>query len=222
MQADKLEQNEKDRGKTPPRTGGKKQSTSSYNSLPRSSRQSRVRSNSVRLPSSAPSVDAYGSKLNWKNSLRSSDSPTRSYRAPRAPQTPQRKISRPQMDSVPPNDAATECPPPECPHYRVPSRPSVRATECQAPVCPHDRVPSATECPSDLFTLECTAFIFFNFIYTIYPYDQKKIKFEKGGPLLIKTKTIKFTKPPPFIQTDIKLVRMEPNFDTVYLLKDYI
>ena len=109
MHADKLEQNEKDRGKTPPRTGGKKQSTSSYNSLPRSSSQSRVISNSVRLPSPAPSVDAYGSKSNWKNSLRSSDSPARSYRAPSAPQTPQRKISRPQRDSVSPNRSSWFC-----------------------------------------------------------------------------------------------------------------
>ena len=52
---------------------------------------------------------------------------------------------------------------------------------------------------------------FFYFFYTIHPYE-KKIRFEKGGPLLIST----------FIQTNLKLVRLEPNFDTVYLLKDYI
>merc|ERR1711915_862829 len=36
------------------------------------------RSSSFRLPSPAPSIDAYDTKSNWKNSLRSSESPARS------------------------------------------------------------------------------------------------------------------------------------------------
>merc|ERR1711892_1622563 len=103
MHGDKLEQNETDRGKTPPRTVRKKSSTPSYNSLPRqerSSSQSGARSHSVRLPSPAPSIDSYASRpTNWKNSLRSSESPARSYRGISAPrrttrrQTPSESVS---------------------------------------------------------------------------------------------------------------------------------
>ena len=106
MHGDKLEQNEKDRGKTPPRTGGKKSSTPSYNSLPRkdrSSSQPRARSNSFRQPSPAPSVDTYVSRPSWKNSLRSSESPARSYRGTSVPRTQTRKTSSVPSDSVSPS-----------------------------------------------------------------------------------------------------------------------
>merc|ERR1712106_763451 len=107
MHGDKLEQNETDRGKTPPRTVKKKSSPPSYNSLPRqerSSSQSRARSHSVRLPSPAPSIDSYASRpANWKNSLRSSESPARSYRGTSAPRRTARKLSQPPSDSVSPN-----------------------------------------------------------------------------------------------------------------------
>jgi len=113
MHADKLVQNEADKGKTPPRTVRKKSSTPSYNSLPRTARSSsqpRARSNSFRLPSPAPSVDSYGSKSNWKNSLRSSESPVRSYRAPSAPRTAARKASRAPRESVSPNRNISKSP----------------------------------------------------------------------------------------------------------------
>jgi len=106
MHGDKLEQNEMDRGKTPPRTVRKKSSTSSYNSLPRqerSSSQPRARTNSFRLPSPAPSPDSYSSRPNWKNSLRSSESPSRSYRGTSAPRKTSRRPSQPQRDSASPN-----------------------------------------------------------------------------------------------------------------------
>merc|ERR1712106_581056 len=105
MHGDKLEQNETGRGKTPPRAVKKKSSTPSYNSLPRqerSSSQSRARSHSVRLPSPAPSIDSYASRpSNWKNSLRSSESPARSYRGTSAPRRTTRKQTP--SDSVSPN-----------------------------------------------------------------------------------------------------------------------
>merc|ERR1719483_1988234 len=106
MHAEKLTKNESDRGKTPPRTARKKSITPSYNSLPRTARsssQARPRSSSFRLPSPAPSVDSYGSRSNWKNSLRSSESPARSYRAPSAPRTAAKKESRAPKKSVAPN-----------------------------------------------------------------------------------------------------------------------
>ena len=85
----------------------KKSSPPSYNSLPRqerSSSQSRARSHSVRLPSPAPSIDSYVSRpANWKNSLRSSESPARSYRGTSAPRRTTRKPSQPPSDSVSPN-----------------------------------------------------------------------------------------------------------------------
>merc|ERR1712013_500734 len=89
-----------------PRTVRKKSSTSSYNSLPRqerSSSQPRARTNSFRLPSPAPSPDSYSSKPNWKNSLRSSESPSRSYRGTSAPRKTSRRPSQPQRDSESPN-----------------------------------------------------------------------------------------------------------------------
>merc|ERR1712106_598827 len=105
MHGDKLEQNGTDRGKTPPRTVKKKFSPPSYNSLTRqerSSSQSRARSHSVRLPSPAPSIDSYASRpTNWKNSLRSSESPARSYRGTSAPRRTTRKQTP--SESVSPN-----------------------------------------------------------------------------------------------------------------------
>merc|ERR1712128_128066 len=105
MHGDKLEQNETDRRKTPPRTVRKKSSPPSYNSVSRqerSSSQSRARSHSVRLPSPAPSIDSYVSRTsNWKNSLRSSESPARSYRGSSAPRRNARKQTP--SDSVSPN-----------------------------------------------------------------------------------------------------------------------
>eukprot|EP00092_Neocalanus_flemingeri_P076597 GFUD01095022.1.p1 GENE.GFUD01095022.1~~GFUD01095022.1.p1 ORF type:complete len:351 (+),score=115.36 GFUD01095022.1:43-1053(+) len=106
LHADKLAQNETDRGKTPPRTPRKKSSPPSHKSLPRSSRSSsqpKARSSSFRLPSPAPSADSYGSRPNWKNSLRSSESPARTYRAPSAPRTVAKKTSRAASESVSPN-----------------------------------------------------------------------------------------------------------------------
>merc|ERR1719500_66153 len=107
MHGDKLEQNEMDRGKTPPRTvPRKKSSTSSYNSLPRnerSSSQPRARSNSFRLPSPAPSVDSYSTRSSWKNSLRSSESPARTYRGSSAPRKTPRRPSQAPSESVSPN-----------------------------------------------------------------------------------------------------------------------
>ena len=106
MHGDKLEQNEMDRGKTPPRTVKKSSSTTSYNSLPRknrSSSQPRARSNSFRKPSPAPSVDTYASRPSWKNSLRSSESPARTYRDTSVPRTPVRKTSNVPSDSVSPS-----------------------------------------------------------------------------------------------------------------------
>ena len=102
MHGDKLEQNEMERGKTPPRTVRKKSSTPSYNSLPRkdrSSSQPRARSHSFRQPSPAPSVDTYVSRPSWKNSLRCSESPARSYRGTSVPRTTTRKTSGVPSDS---------------------------------------------------------------------------------------------------------------------------
>jgi len=113
MHADKLVQNEADRGKTPTRRVRKKSTTPSYNSLPRTARSSsqpRERSNSFRLPSPAPSVDRYGSKSNWKNSLRSSESPVRSNIEPSAPRTAARKASRAPRESVSPNRKISQSP----------------------------------------------------------------------------------------------------------------
>lgn len=91
MHADKLEQNEKVRGKTPPRIQSKRSTTPSNN---RGSSQPRAKSSTVRLPSPAPSPDAYNAKTNWKNSLRSSESPSRNYRGTSAPRTVARKPSQ--------------------------------------------------------------------------------------------------------------------------------
>ena len=106
MHGDKLEQNEKVRGKTPPRTVRKRSSTPTYNSLPRKDRcssQPRARSNSFRLPSPAPSVDTYESRPSWKNSLRSSESPARSYNSTSVPRTATRKSSSVPSVSVSPS-----------------------------------------------------------------------------------------------------------------------
>merc|ERR1712106_604518 len=106
MHGDKLEQNETDRGKTPPRTVRKTPPRTVRKTPPRTSRSSsqpKARTNSFRLPSPAPSVDSYGSKSNWKNSLRSSESPARNYRAPSAPRTAPRKPAREPSESVSPD-----------------------------------------------------------------------------------------------------------------------
>merc|ERR1712142_393652 len=55
-----------------------------------------------RLPSPAPSVDSYSSRPNWKNSLRSSESPARSYRGTSAPRKTSRKPSQPPRESESP------------------------------------------------------------------------------------------------------------------------
>jgi len=94
MHADKLEQNERDRGQTPPRSYRKRSSTPSF-SRSRGSSQPRTRSNSFRLPSPAPSIDAYSDRSNWKNSLRSSESPARSFRGSSTPRTASQKVIEP-------------------------------------------------------------------------------------------------------------------------------
>lgn len=70
------------RGGSTPRPARRASSFTPQRPPPAQHRSSSQPRQSVRLPSPSPSQDRYDARPNWKNSLRSSESPARSYRPP--------------------------------------------------------------------------------------------------------------------------------------------